>query len=46
MILKLSKIVSLLQFFAHLSKKCKAVIASYVYASECSHFALLENGIG
>ena len=35
MVLKLSKIVSFLQF-----------IAIYIYASESSCFALLENGIG
>ena len=35
-----------LQFFADVSKKSKAVIAIYVYASESSRFALLENGIG
>ena len=37
MVLILSKIVSFLQFFA---------IAIYVYASESSCFALLENGVG
>ena len=46
MVLKLSKIVSFLQFFADISKKSKAVIAIYVYASESSRFALLENGVG
>ena len=46
MVLILSKIVPFLQFFAHVSEKSKAVIAIYVYASERSHFALLENGIG
>ena len=35
-----------LQFFADVSKKSKAVIAIYVYASESSCFALLENGAG
>ena len=35
-----------MQFFADISKKSKAVIAIYVYASESSHFALLENGVG
>ena len=40
MVLKLSKIVSFLQFFA------KAVIAAYVYVFESSRFALSENGIG
>ena len=46
MALKLSKIVSSLQIFADVSKKSKAVIAIYVYASESSRFALLENGVG
>ena len=35
-----------MQFFADISKKSKAVIAIYVYASESSRFALLENGVG
>ena len=46
MVLKLSKIVSFLHFFADVSNKSKAVIAVYVYAFESSRFALLENGIG
>ena len=47
MVLKLSKIVSYLQFFADISKESIAVIvAIYVYASESSPFALLENGVG
>ena len=47
MILKLSKIVSFLQFFADIRRKSIAVIvAVYVYASESSPFALLENGVG
>ena len=46
MVLKLSKIVSFLQFFVDISKKSKAVIAIYVYASASSRFALLENGVG
>ena len=46
MVLKLSKIVSFLQFFVDISKKSKAVKVIYTYASESSHFALLENGIG
>ena len=46
MILKLSKIVSFLQLFADISKKSKVVIATYVYVSESSRFALLENGVG
>ena len=45
MVLKLSKIVPFLQFFADISKKSKAVIAIYVYESEGSHFALSENGV-
>ena len=43
MVLKLSKIVSFLQFFANVSKKSKAVTAIYVYTSKSS---LLENGAG
>ena len=46
MVFKLSKIVSFLQFFADISKKSRAVIAIYVYASESSRFTLLENGVG
>ena len=46
MILKLSKIVSFFQLFADISKKSKVVIAIYVYVSESSRFALLENGVG
>ena len=42
MALKLSKIVSFLQFFADVSKKFQAAIAIYVYASESSRFALLK----
>ena len=38
MVLKLPKIVSILQF--------KAVTAIYVYVPERSCFALLENGVG
>ena len=45
MVLKLSKIVSFLQFFVDISKKSKAVIAIYAYASESSRFAVLENGV-
>ena len=45
MVFKLAKIVSFLQCFADISKKSKAVIAIYVYASESSRFALLENDI-
>ena len=46
MVLKLSKVVSFLQFFVDISKESKAVIAIYVYASESSRFPLLENGVG
>ena len=46
MVVKLSKIVSFLQFLADVSEKPKAVIAIYVYVSESSCFALLENGNG
>ena len=45
-VLKLSKIMSFLQFLVDVSKKPKAVIVIYVYASASSSFALLENGIG
>ena len=45
MVLKLSKMVSFLQFSADIRKTSKAVIAIYVYASESSHFALLENDV-
>ena len=44
MVLKLSKIVSLLQFLANINKKSTAVIA--IYASESFRFALLENDVG
>ena len=46
MVFKLLKIVSFLHFFAAVSIKSKAVIAIYIYASESSSFALLENGVG
>ena len=46
MTLKLSNIVFLLQFFADINKKPKAVIAIYVYVSESSRLALLENDVG
>ena len=46
MILKLPKVVSFLKSFADVSKRSNAVIAIYVYASESSHFVLLENNIG
>ena len=42
MVLKLSKIVFFLQFFADVSKKFKAAVAIYVYASEISCFAYLK----
>ena len=42
MVLKLSKIVSFLLFFADVSKKFKVAIAVYVNASESSRFALLK----
>ena len=45
MVLKLSNILSFLQFFCWYQQKSKAVIAIYVYASENSRFALLENGV-
>ena len=46
MVLKLLRIVSILEFFAASSKKFKTAIAIYAYAFESSRFALLENGIG
>ena len=46
MVLKLSKIVSFLHFFADISKKTKYIIAIYVCASGSSLFALLEEGVG
>ena len=45
MLLKLSKIVSVLHFFADASNKSKAIIVVYVYAFESSRFILLENGV-
>ena len=44
--LNCQKLCVFLQTFADVSKKSKAAIAIYVYASECSRFTLLENGIG
>ena len=41
----LSSFLSFLQFFVDTSKINEAVVAIYVYVSESSHFALLENGI-
>ena len=46
MVLKMSKILTFLYFFPDVSKKPKAVIQIYVYESERSRFALLENGVG
>ena len=46
MVIKLSKTVSFLQFFADVSKKSKTATAIYVYASESSPFTLLETSIG
>ena len=46
MVLKLSKFVSFLHFFADVNKKFKAVIAIYVHAPESSRFALLKNCLG
>ena len=45
MFLKLSKIVSFLEFFANVSKKSKTDLVTYVCGSKRSHFSLLENGI-
>ena len=45
MVLKLPNIVLFLQFFADVSKTSNAFIAIYVYASDSSRFALLENGM-
>ena len=42
MVLKLSKIVSFLPFFADVSKKFKVAIAVYVNTSGSSRFALLK----
>ena len=46
MVFKLSKIVSILHFFADISKKSKAGIGIYEYASEYSCCVFLENGVG
>ena len=46
MVLKFSKTVSVLQIFADVSKKPKAVTAIYAYASERFRFAVLQNGTG
>ena len=45
-VLKLSKMYPFCNFYVDFSKKSKAFIAVYVYASESSSFALLENRIG
>ena len=45
MVLKSSKKVHFLQFCAALSKKFKSIKAIYIYASERSRYALLENDI-
>ena len=45
MVCKLSKKVHFLQFCADLSKKSKSVEAIYIYASESSHYSLLENAM-
>ena len=44
-VFKLSKKVHFLQFWTHLSKKSKSMKAIYIFASETSRYALLENGI-
>ena len=46
MVLKLSKIVSFLHFFANVTNKFEAVIAVHVFAFECSLLISLGNGIG
>ena len=45
MVCNLSKKVYFLQFCADLSKKSKSVEAIYIYASENSHYTLLENAM-
>ena len=44
MVLKLSKKVHFLQFYTKFSKKSKSIKAIYIYESERSCYALLENG--
>ena len=44
-VLKLFKKEHFLQFCADLNKKLKSVKAVYIYASESSHYTLLENGM-
>ena len=46
MVLKLSRIVFFLHFFAGVSNKSKVIKADYVYAFESSRFTFLENSIG
>ena len=43
MVLKLSKKVHVLQFYADLRKKSKSLKAIYIYAAEMSRNALWEN---
>ena len=45
MVLKFSKTEHFLQFCADLSKKSKSIKAIYMYTSQRSRHALLENGI-
>ena len=45
MVCKLSKKVNFSQFCADLSKKSKSVEAIYIYASESSHYSLVENAM-
>ena len=45
MVLKLSKKVHFLQYYANLSKKSKPVKAIYIYASESSLYTFSENGM-
>ena len=45
MVFKLFEKVHFLQFCAGLSEKPKSVKVIYMYASESSHYTLLENGI-
>ena len=46
MVPELSKIVLFLKFFADVSKKSKAFIASYAYTSDSFRFTYLKNSIG
>ena len=45
MVLKLSKKVLFLQFYAELSKKSRSIKATYICASGRSRYTLLENAI-